>query len=201
MILVLHDNSVVLLHEPLHGILLAHSVVDSKGALRNLLLGNSTTRSSDLNIEVHTIDTSAWVVLDTEVNVLLNSEPEATLSSEVLVLKLVFLNLQTFLKDLFGLLSSHGNMTGDLVITANTETSDRIASCGCISSYKYILHTLGKDGLLIGKLLQHLSCTSQSVTRLTDANIENELLNAGLTHWIILLGFLVSGLDLVKVTR
>lgn len=127
MILVLHDNSVVLLHEPFHGVLFAHSVVDSKRALRNLLLGNSTTRSSDLDIEVHTIDTSAWVVLDPEINVLLNAEPEATLSSEVLVLKLVLLDLQAFLKDLFGLLSSHSNMTGDLIVTADTEASDRIA--------------------------------------------------------------------------
>ena len=63
------------------------------------------------------------------------------------------------------------------------------------------LHTLRKDGLLIGKLLQHFSGTSKSVTRLPDADIENKLVNAGLTHWVVFLGFLVSGLDLVKVKR
>jgi hypothetical protein len=63
----------------------------------------------------------------------------------------------------------------------------------------YREHTLRKDWLLISELLQHLSCTSQSVTRFTNADVKNELLDASLTHRVILLGLLVSVLDLKEI--
>lgn len=45
--------------------------------------GNSHTRSAHDNVEVHTEDTDSRVVLDTEVNVLLNTETEVTGLGEV----------------------------------------------------------------------------------------------------------------------
>ena len=96
--------------------------------LRDLLLGNTATWSGHLNIEVHTVDTSAWVVLDTEIDVLLETETKVSTLSEVSVLKLLFLNLQTLLEDLLGLLASDGNMARNLIVTANTERSDSVSS-------------------------------------------------------------------------
>ena len=103
-------------------------MVDADGTLGDLLLGNATTRSGDLDVEVHTVDTSARVVLDTQIDVLLDTEAEAALVTEVLLLKLVLLDLQALLEDLLGLLASHGDVASNLIVTADTEASDRIAS-------------------------------------------------------------------------
>ena len=177
----LEDYTVVLLLEPLDCILLAHSVMNTNRTLGNLLLGNTATWSGDLDVEIHTVDTSAWVVLDTEIDVLLDTETEVSTLSKVSVLKFVLLNLQTLLKDLLGLLTSDGNMAGDLVVSANTEGSDSISS-------------LREDWLLVSQLLQHLGGTGESITWLTDTDVENELLDAWLAHGVIFLGLL----DLIK---
>jgi len=182
-VLVLHHDTVVLLLEPLDGILLAHSVMNTQRALGDLLLGDSATGSSDLDVEVHTVDTSAGVVFDTQIDVLLETESETALLTEVSFLQLVLLDLQTLLENLLGLLASDGNVASDLIVTTDTEASDGVAR-------------LRKDGLLISELLEHLSGTGESVTRLADADVQNKLLDAGLTHRVVLLGLLVSGLDL-----
>ena len=97
MLLVLHHDTVVLLLEPLDSVLLGHSVVDADGTLGDLLLGNSTTGSRDLDVEVHTVDTSARVVLDTQIDVLLDAEAETALLTEVSLLELVLLDLEALL--------------------------------------------------------------------------------------------------------
>jgi hypothetical protein len=125
--LVLHNDTVVLLLEPLDSVCLAHSVVDTKRALGDLLLGDTTTWSGNLDIEVHTVDTSAWIVLDTQIDVLLDTESETTLGPEVLLLELVFLDLETLLEDFFGLLTSNGHVASNLVVTADTERSNGIS--------------------------------------------------------------------------
>ena len=128
MLLVLHHDTVVLLLEPLDSVLLGHSVVDADGTLGDLLLGNSTTGSRDLDVEVHTVDTSARVVLDTQIDVLLDAEAETALLTEVSLLELVLLDLEALLQDLLGLLASHGDVASNLVVTADAEASNRVAS-------------------------------------------------------------------------
>ncbi len=51
--------------------------------------------------------------------------------------------------------------------------------------------TLGEDGGLPCELLQHLSSTGQSVSALTDADVQAELANAELSHGVLLLLTLV----------
>lgn len=68
-------------------------MVNAHRTLSDLLLGHTATRSGDLDIEIHTIDTGARIVLDTEIDVLLDTESETALGSEVLLLKLVLLDL------------------------------------------------------------------------------------------------------------
>ncbi len=122
------NNTIVLLLEPVDGVLLGHSVVVTHRALGDLLLGDSSTGSSDLDIEVHTVDTSARVVLDTEIDVLLNTETEVAHLTEVALLQLVFLDLQALLKDLLGLLASNGDVAGNLIVSSDSEGSDSVAS-------------------------------------------------------------------------
>jgi len=146
-------------------------------SLGDLLLGDSATWSTDLDIEIHTVDTSAWVVLDSEIDVLLDTKAKVTTLREVSILEFVLLDLQTLLEDLLGLLTSDGNMASDLIVTADTEGSDSITS-------------LGEDWLLVSQLLQHLSGTGESITWFTNANVEDELLDAWLTHLVIFVGLL-----------
>ena len=127
-ILVLHHDTIVLCLEPLDSILLAHSVMNTEGALRDLLLRHSATWSGDLDVEVHTVDTSAGVVLDTQIDVLLDTESETALLTEVSLLQFVFLDLETLLEDLLGLLASHGDVASNLIVTTDTEASDGVAS-------------------------------------------------------------------------
>lgn len=55
---------------------------------------------------------------------LVNTESEVARVTEVSVLELVLLNLETFLEDLLGLLATDGAVHGDLLVTTDTETTD-----------------------------------------------------------------------------
>jgi hypothetical protein len=46
------------------------------------------------------------------------------------------------------------------------------------------LRTNGVDGLLLGELLEHTGGTGEPITRLTDANVDDELLNLDLLHHV-----------------
>lgn len=126
----LHDDAVILVLEPLHSINLVHSVVDTNRTTGHLLLSNSSTRSGNLDIEIHTVNTCAWVVLDTKIDVLLDTETEVSALTEVSLLELVLLDLQSLLKDLLGLLASNGDMARDLVVSTDSERSDSVSGYG-----------------------------------------------------------------------
>ena len=46
--------------------------------------------------------------------------------------------------------------------------------------------TLAVNGLLAGNLLQHTSSLGDSITRLTNANVDDKLLNADVAHDVCL---------------
>lgn len=52
--------------------------------------------------------------------------------------------------------------------------------------------TLGVDGLLVGKLFEHLGGTGESITRLTNATVDDHLVNLQLTHRVLCLLLLVG---------
>ena len=87
----------------------------------SLSLADTTTRTSKLDVEIHTENTSVGIVLDTEINVLLNTETEVTRVGEVILNEFVLLDLQTTLKNLKSLLTTNGSMDGNLLITTNGE--------------------------------------------------------------------------------
>lgn len=62
--------------EPLHGVLLGQSVLEANLSLLAAAVGNIETWPAEDNVEVQTIDTNARVVLDSQVNVFLNTETE-----------------------------------------------------------------------------------------------------------------------------
>ena len=124
------NDTIVLLLEPLHGLLASHLVRVAKSASLGLSLRHATTGASQLHVEIHTEDTGVGVVLDAQINVLLNTETEVARVGEVLLHQLVLLHLQTALQDLQSLLATNGCMDGDLLVTTDGEGTDGETSYG-----------------------------------------------------------------------
>ena len=118
-----------------------------------------------------TVNTDGRIVLDTKIDVFLDTETEVTSLREVASQKFVFLDLETTFKNLLSLGTTDGNVDRDLFVTTDTEGTDGVAG-------------LGVDGGLTGQLFKNLGGTGKSVTRFTDANVENQLLETKLTHGV-----------------
>jgi hypothetical protein len=106
-------------------------VGSTNGGLAAAALGDTLTWAGHADVEVHTVDTDSWVVLDTEINVLGDTETEVTGLGEVALAELVLLDLETTLEDLLGLWTTDGDVNGDLLVTADTEGTDGVSSLAC----------------------------------------------------------------------
>lgn len=156
------------------------------------------------DVEVHAVNTDRRVVLDAQVDVLGDTETEVAGLGEVALAELVLLDLEATLEDLLGLGTTDGDVDGDLLVTADTEGTDGVTglACGSVnptsSSCSLLRDASGfvldisrtVDGSLTAQLLEHLGGTSKSVTRLANGDVEDELLDAQLTHGV---GSLVRG--------
>lgn len=159
-----HDDTVESLLEPGGGLLLLDTVggADTGDAL--LAAGNTGTGTGHADKEVHTENADRGVVLDAQVNVLSDTETKVASVGEVAATELVLLDLETTLDDLLGLGAADGDVAGDLLVTADTESTERVTG-------------LAGDGRLTGELLEHLGGTSQPVTGLTDRDVDDELVD------------------------
>lgn len=87
--LFVQDISIESLLEPLDSVLFVGLVVVSNLSSASLSLSNSGTGSTHDNVEVHTVNTNGWVVLYTQIDVLLNTETEVTSLRKVLLSQLI----------------------------------------------------------------------------------------------------------------
>jgi hypothetical protein len=87
-------------------------------------------------------------------------------------------------------------VNSNLFVTSDTESSDgvtglafegKIQSDGIASPCSKIGQKLTVDGGLTRKLLKDLGSSSESVTRLSDGDVQNELLNLQLPHGVVCL--------------
>jgi len=147
-------------------------VLAAQGFLLVAALGDAGAGAGQLDVEVHTVNTGGGVVLQAQVDVFGDTEPEAAVLGEVAVTQLEVLHLQALLDDLLGLLAADGHVARDLLVTTNVEVT--VGEAG-----------LGEARLLLGQLLQNLGGTSEPVTRFTDTDVQGELFDADLTHRII----------------
>lgn len=92
--------------------------------------------------------------------------------------------------------ATDGDVDGDLLVTADTEGTDGVASLACWYScqiHRSSLHLVLSesqrtvDGGLTGQLLEHLGGTGEPVTRLADGNVKNQLLDLELPHGVLCL--------------
>ena len=88
------NDTVILGLEPFHGIVLGESVGESQAAGLVLLVAHVHAGTAEDDIEVHTINTDGRVVLDTQVNVFLDTETKVAILGKVITTQLVFTNLK-----------------------------------------------------------------------------------------------------------
>ena len=152
---------------------------------------DALTGAGHAAVEVHAVDTDSGVVLDAQVDVLADAEPEVARLTEVALAKLVLLDLEAALEDFLGLRTADGDVHRDLFVTADTKGTDGVAGLACRKPKfrnRRLWIVKGEctvDGCLAAKLLQHLGGSGQSVTRLADTDVEDKLLDAELPHGVL----------------
>ena len=72
------DLGVEGLPDPLHGVLLGNTVGWSETATLGLLLRHVESRTLEDDVEVHTVDTGGRVVLETKIDMLVDTESEVS---------------------------------------------------------------------------------------------------------------------------
>ena len=87
------NDTIVLLLEPLHSFFASDLVRVTDSASLGLSLADTTTGTSELDVEIHTENTGVGIVLDTKINVLLNTKTEVTGIREVILNEFVLLDL------------------------------------------------------------------------------------------------------------
>ena len=174
------NDSIVRLLEPLHGLLASHLVRIANAAALSLTLAHTATRTSQLHVEIHTEDTGVGIVLDTQIDVLLNTKTEVSGVGEVSLHQLVLLHLQSALQNLQSLLTTDRSMHRDLLITTNGEGTNGKASYKINNSEN--TPTLSINRLLSRNLLQNTSSLRNSISRFSNANVNNELLHSDISH-------------------
>lgn len=78
-----HNDTIEPLLEPRNGVFRSDFVLSTNLGSSPLPPGDPHTWSSHDDVEVHTENTDSWVVLDTEINVFLDTETEVSSCGEV----------------------------------------------------------------------------------------------------------------------
>ncbi|GIL81996.1 hypothetical protein Vretifemale_10923, partial [Volvox reticuliferus] len=118
------DNAIELLLEPLDGVLLGHLVLDAHPRLALPAAGHTVPSPFQAHVEIHAVNTSRGVILQSQINVLLDTETEVAGVRKVLTDKLELLHGQAALHQIVGLLAADGHKARNLLITADSERAD-----------------------------------------------------------------------------
>jgi len=87
--------------------------------------------NSHNTVEVHSVNSNTRVVLDTEIDVLRDTESKVASLREVALAELVFLDLEATLEDLLCLGATDSDVDSDLLVTTDTECADSVAGLAC----------------------------------------------------------------------
>jgi len=117
------NGTIILSSEPLHGLILWDSVLGSNSGFASSSQTDSASWSLQNHVEVHTENTSEWIILYTQINVFLNTEPEVSSIRKICFSKLSVLNFKSSLQNLISLVTSDCNMHCNFLVSFNVETS------------------------------------------------------------------------------
>ena len=151
---------------------------------------DSLAGSAEDDVEVHSEDTGVWVVPDSQVDVLRNTETKVaclkprkiilrttslvifTSVREIASSKFVFLDSESLVQDFSGLFSSDGNMAGHLFTSLDTERPDGVSG-------------FALEWLLAGQIFEHFAGFGKSITWFTHAAVNDEFVNFDFSHWVV----------------
>merc|ERR1712168_178393 len=101
------QDTIVFSLEPFLSIGFGDLVSESNSGLLSATVCNVVSWSSQHNVEIHSVDTNTRIILNSKIDMFRNTEAEVSSGREVSLSQFVFLYLQPFLQDLFGLWSTH----------------------------------------------------------------------------------------------
>lgn len=104
----------------------------TNGALHAAAAGDTLTRAGHAAVEIHAVDTDGGVVLDTEIDVLGDTESKVASLGEVALAELVLLDLEATLENLLSLGATDSDVDRDLFVTADTKGTDGVAGLACL---------------------------------------------------------------------
>ena len=118
------NGTVVFSSEPFHWFFLWNSVFGSDSWFTSSSQTDSASWSLKDHVKVHTENTGKWIILDTEIDVFLDTESKITSVREVDFSQLSIFNFKTSFKNLVSFISSNCDINSNFLISFNTETSD-----------------------------------------------------------------------------
>jgi hypothetical protein len=119
-----------------------------------------------------------------------DAETEVASLGKVALAKFIFLDLQSALQDFLSLWSTDSDVYSDLLVTTDTEGTDGVSGLACEKGISELNCWSTEAGIrtvdrsLTAQLFQNLSSTGKSVTRLSDGDVEDDLLDAQLLHGV-----------------
>lgn len=134
---------------------------------------DTSSSAGEANEEIHTVNTSGRVILNTKIDVLANSESEVTGLAEVSLQKFVFLYFQSTFQNFQSFLSTDGYMDGNLFVTTDSERTKGVTG-------------FGVDRLLSGKLFEHTSSTCKTISTFSNAAVEDKFVYFNVPHGVLL---------------
>lgn len=177
------DCSLELLLDPVASLVLGDLVVVSDAVLAVLPLGDTSSFTGQYNVKVHSVNTDTWVVLDSHVDMLVNSESEVTRVAKVLGQDLVVLAAKSKVDELHGTFTADSHVARDVLVTTDRKGTDSVAS-------------LGEYRLVTGKLLEYGGGAGEAILVVSDRDVEDKLLNEDFPVGIVgLSGDLNTGLE------
>jgi len=183
------NGTVIFSSEPFHGIFLWNSMLGSDSWFASSSQTNSASWSFEDNVKVHTENTGEWIILDTQINVFLNTETETSSIWEVDFSQFSVLDFKSSFENFISLVSSDSDVCGHFFVSLNTETSDGESSSGW-------------DWFLSGKIFQDFWCwVNESVIPLVSLSPDypTEMLMTIFSILIYLIGFYFSTFEAIWV--
>ena len=91
--LAVKNNSIIFGLEPFHSIFLYKTVACSNLCSFAAPVGYIHASTAKNDVEVHTVDTNGWIVLDSQINVFLDTKSKVTIGRKVVSSQFVFTDL------------------------------------------------------------------------------------------------------------
>ena len=122
------DKSIVLLFEELHSIFFSDSLSNSNTVLTSFSLRNTFSVFFENNIEIHSENTSIWIIFYSKINVFLYTKAEISRFRKVSLSEFKFFDFKSFFQYFLSFITSNCHMNGNFFISLNTERSNSKSS-------------------------------------------------------------------------